>query len=291
MQLYHLSNEFLSVSISDKGAELQHIRHRINGLEYMWSGDPDFWGKKSPVLFPIVGGLKNNSYRFNNNEYQLGRHGFARERIFEAIQPSEDSIIFSLSADSESLLVYPFRFSFSIGYRLEENNVLVTYSVKNTDKQEMYFSVGAHPAFAVPLVTGTVFEDYYLQFNQKEDAGIWPLSDAGLIKEVPVTFFIDTDRLALRKSLFYGDALVFKALQSTSISILCNKHPHGLCLTYSNFPYMGIWSAKDADFICIEPWCGIADSVTASGKLEEKEGIYKLAPEEEFRRNWSITLF
>lgn len=291
MQLYHLSNDFLSVSISDKGAELQSIVHNSTKLEYMWSGDPDFWGKKSPVLFPIVGGLKNNSYQFNDTTYQLGRHGFARDRMFDVAQQTEDSILFSLSADAESLHLYPFRFSFLVGYRLEENNVQVTYRVENTDDREIYFSVGAHPAFAVPLVAGTVFEDYYLQFSEKENTGIWPLSSEGLIKDEAISFFQNNDQIALRKSLFYGDALVFKSLRSTAISILSNKHAHGLRLTFPGFLYMGIWSTKDADFVCIEPWCGIADSINASGRLEAKEGIHRLAVGENFQRSWSVNVF
>ncbi|HCL06563.1 MAG TPA: aldose epimerase [Chitinophagaceae bacterium] len=291
MQSYHLSNDHLSVSISDKGAELQSIVHSVTKLEYMWSGDPIFWGKKSPVLFPIVGGLKNNSYQFNDTRYQLGRHGFARDRRFTVVEQSNDSVLFSLSADAESLLVYPFHFSFLVGYRLEGHTIHVTYKVENTDDNDIFFSVGAHPAFAVPLVEGTVFEDYYLQFNEKEDTGIWPLSPDGLIKEEAMPFFHNNDQIPLRKSLFYGDALVFKSLRSTAISIVSDKHSHGLTLTYSGFPYMGIWSTKDADFVCIEPWCGIADSVNTIGTLETKEGIHQLAAGESFERSWSLNVF
>lgn len=291
MQLYHLSNNFLSVSISDKGAELQSIVHRITTLEYMWSGDPDFWGKKSPVLFPIVGGLKNNNYQFNNATYQLGRHGFARDRRFTVVAQSEDAILFSLSSDAETLLVYPFHFSFFVGYRLEENTIHVSYRVENTDKQVIHFSVGAHPAFALPMVKGTAFEDYYLQFDTKENTGIWPLSADGLIQEEAIPFFNNNDQISLRKSLFYGDALVFKSLQSTAISILCNKHSHGLKVSFPGFPYMGIWSTKDADFVCIEPWCGIADSVSTTGRLDAKEGIHHLFAGESFHRSWSVNVF
>lgn len=291
MQLYHLSNDHLSVSISNKGAELQSIIHRISQLEYMWSGNPDFWGKKSPVLFPIVGGLKNNSYQFNDQQYQLGRHGFARDRMFTVVEQSNESILFSLSADAESLLVYPFHFSFYVGYHLEENSIRVTYRVENTDTHDLYFSVGAHPAFAVPLVNGTAFEDYYLQFNEREDADIWPLSADGLIKKEAIPFFQNSNQLALRKSLFYGDALVFKSLRSTAISIVSDKHQHGLQLTFTGFPYMGIWSSKDADFVCIEPWLGIADSVDTTGNLTAKEGILQLRAGEASHHHWLLKVF
>jgi galactose mutarotase-like enzyme len=291
MSLYHLSNEYLSVSISDKGAELQSIVHNGTGFEYMWSGNPDYWAKKSPVLFPIVGGLKNNTYHYSGNDYVLGRHGFARDRVFTVINQSAESILFELTSDAESLLVYPFQFVFQIGYQLTKNSIKVNYLIKNTDTKKLYFSVGAHPAFAVPFAKDTVFEDYYLQFSQPEHTGIWPLSPEGLIKEESVPFLKNEDKISLQKSLFYGDALVFTSLQSNTISILCHKHAHGIKVSYQQFPYMGIWSAKNADFVCIEPWCGIADHVNATGKIEEKEGIHSLNTGEEFNRNWSVTVF
>ncbi len=289
--MYSLSNNLLTVSVSAKGAELQSIVHKENGLEYMWSGDAAFWGKKSPVLFPIVGGLKNNTYQYKGKSYSLGRHGFARERDFTVTEQTENSLCFTLVSDAESLQVYPFDFCFSVIYTLIKNSITVTYKVENKGHEPMYFSVGAHPAFAVPLIEGTDYTDYYLSFNHIETSGKWPLSAEGLIKKIPDAFLINTKRLPLTKELFYRDALVFKDLVSDSISILCDKTAHGLCVSYNNFPFMGIWSAKNADFVCIEPWCGIADSVDASGDLTQKEGIHSISPEEQFIRSWSVEVF
>lgn len=289
--MYQLSNEFLQVSIASKGAELQSIYHTGTKLEYMWSADPAFWGKKSPVLFPIVGGLKNNSYQYQGNTYSLNRHGFARDRDFTVTANSRNSITFTLEADAESLKVYPFQFRFSVIYTLEQNKLIVTYQVENNGNDSLYFSVGGHPAFAVPLVPGTAYTDYQLLFSEKETVGKWPLSATGLIEKAPVPFLENTNTLPLTKELFYGDALVFKNLQSTSISIVSDKTAHGLKLQFDGFPYMGIWSFKDADFVCIEPWCGIADSVDASGDITQKEGIHSLSPNEQFTRSWSVELF
>ncbi|HVI48397.1 MAG TPA: hypothetical protein VM802_26240, partial [Chitinophaga sp.] len=152
-------------------------------------------------------------------------------------------------------------------------------------------SVGGHPAFKVPLINGTTYEDYYLHFNKEENAGRYPLSPGGQIELTTIPLLQHTQELPLKKSLFYEDALVFKQLQSTAISIRSNHTSHGLTLAFEGFPYMGIWAAKDADFVCIEPWCGIADSVAATGKLEEKEGINRLAPAETFERTWTATFF
>ncbi|MCW3466918.1 aldose 1-epimerase family protein [Chitinophaga nivalis] len=289
--MIQISNEKLTVSMAAQGAELQHIVHRENGLEYLWSGDPAFWGKKSPVLFPIVGGLKNNTYRYNGETYTLGRHGFAREQLFTVTEQGPDHAVFSLTDSPATLQVYPFRFAFHITYRLEENRLSVTYRVENKDTKPLLFSVGAHPAFKVPLVAGTTFEDYYLHFNQTETAGRYPLSPGGQIELTPVSLLEHTQELPLQKALFYEDALVFKGLQSDAISIKSRRTPHGLTLYFGGFPYMGIWSAKDADFVCIEPWCGIADNVEATGELAEKEGINELAAGSHFERTWIAEFF
>ena len=146
------------------------------------------------------------------------------------------------------------------------------------------FSVGAHPAFRVPIADGTVFEDYQLLFSHVENAGTWPLSAGGQVENFTTPLLDNTNLLPLAKALFYKDALVFKHLASNAISIVSQKTPHGLRVEFNGFPYMGIWNAKDADFVCIEPWCGIADSVTATGQLAEKEGINALNTGEVFER-------
>lgn len=289
--MHTIQNEILSVGIAAKGAELQTITHKENGLSYMWNGDPAFWSKKSPVLFPIVGGLKNNEYHYKGKSYSLGRHGFARDRNFTVTELGEAGIRFTLEADEESRKVYPFDFRFSLVYTLTGNRITVRYEVENTGAEILFFSVGAHPAFAVPLTKGISFADYYLQFSHAETSAKWPLSPEGLIEKDPLPYLQDTNRLPLTKELFYGDALVCKHLRSNSISILNNHDRHGVKLGFEDFPYMGIWSAKNADFVCIEPWCGIADSVTASGELSEKEGIQQLSPRDSFIRSWYLEVF
>lgn len=289
--LYRIENQILSVSVSTKGAELQGIRHMGNGLDYLWNGDEKFWGKKSPVLFPVVGGLKNNQYQFNDKSYVLTRHGFARDREFTVTRQEGDTLTFTLTSDESTLTLFPFSFKFSITYSLMGNRLITTYQVENTGTETMYFSLGGHPAFKVPLTGNTNFEDYYLAFNMAETSGCWPLSAEGLIEKKSLPFFQNTNLLPLKKSLFYQDALVFKDLRSTSVSLKSQKIPHGLTLHFEGFPFFGIWNAKNADFVCLEPWCGIADSVDTSGKLITKEGINSMKPGEKFTRNWQVEVF
>jgi galactose mutarotase-like enzyme len=283
-----LSNGKVRIVVAEKGAELQSVVRTDLQLEYLWSAEP-VWAKKSPVLFPIVGTVKNNTYTFDGHQYTLGRHGFARDRVFTVTEQTAGQLTFTLEQDEASLKVYPFHFRFQVIYRLQESGFSVHYLVENTGDNEMYFSVGAHPAFKVPLGAGS-YEDYYLAFNKEEHAGLWPLSADGLIETTPVPY-LDGNRLPLKKSLFYNDALVFKHLASDTISLQSDTAPHGLHLHFPGFPFMGIWAAKDADFVCIEPWCGIADSVNATGQLTEKEGIHQLPAKQRFEREWTATLF
>ncbi len=202
-----------------------------------------------------------------------------------------DTITFLLRSDTETLANFPFAFEFRIRYSLFENSLAVAYEVVNPAKEVMYFSVGAHPAFKLPLAPGTEYTDYYLQFNQTETAPRWSISPDGLIESSPIPLLENTNRLNLKKDLFLKDALVIKGMASTIVALGSDKTPHGFRFDYPGFPFMGIWAAKNADFVCIEPWCGIADSVNASQQLTEKEGINKLEGGETFTRTWTVSLY
>lgn len=288
---YYIENDVISIAVDSKGAELQNLLSKETGLDYLWSGDEKFWAKHSPILFPIIGSLKGNSYEYEGRTYHLGRHGFARDMEFKLEAQTDDSLVFSLEDNEDTFLKYPFHFKLLVKYTLDINRLLVQYNVTNTGSGNMFFSVGAHPAFKVPLTPETTFEDYFLAFNKPEHAGIYPLSADGLTEPNPIPFFSNAAILPLQRSLFYKDALVFKDIQSGCISIKSDKTPHGLSLIFNDFPFLGIWNAKDADFVCIEPWCGIADGVDATGKLEEKEGINLLHPQGTFTRGWNVELF
>lgn len=289
--MLNIENNVLSVNIKSKGAELDSIFHKQHQLEYLWNGDPAVWGKKSPILFPIVGTLKNDTYTYEDKLYHLSRHGFARESEFELVNQSASSLSLSLKSNASTLENYPFAFELVVTYSLDQHYLGVTYTVKNEDEKTMLFSVGGHPAFKVPLVAGLAYEDYFLEFGTKETAGRWPISPEGLIDEPPVNVLDHENQLFLTKELFSKDALVFKNLLSDRVSLKTAKNQHGLTFYYPCFPFLGIWAAKNADFVCIEPWCGIADSVHSNQQLTDKEGIEALEPGERFERQWKVELF
>lgn len=283
-----LENETLRASITPKGAELQSLINKKTSLEYMWSGHP-VWPKYSPVLFPIVGGLKNETYYYRDKAYQLPRHGFARDKIFTAEKISDSEAVFTLTEDEQTLMVYPFAFTLKLRYQLNDNALSCTYEVYNSGKEDLLFSVGAHPAFAVPLTADTNYNDYYLEFNTTEQLQRWKLQDGFIASPEPLP--TTGNKLILDKALFYDDAIVLKKLQSNIITIASNKHAHGLHFKFNNFPFFGIWAAKDASFVCLEPWCGIADGVSHNQQLADKEGINSIVPATHWQRTWTVGCF
>lgn len=283
-----IENKSLRVAISTKGAELQSLIAKALNTEFMWDANPVFWGKTSPILFPIVGGLKDGSYSFNGKTYKLPRHGFARDKVFVVEKQTADSVILLLKEDAETLEVYPFSFELRLSYQLNGNQLSVQYSVKNTNEDIMYFSVGGHPAFKVPIENGLSYEDYYLEFSDEKSLKRYPLSADGLILNTTQNVPMNENKLLLTKALFYEDALVLKHLDSTEIAIKSDKGNAVLKFKFENFPYFGIWAAKDADFVCLEPWCGIADSTLHNQDFTTKEGINTLQAGEVFERVWMV---
>ena len=283
-----ISNKRLSVIINKQGAELQSIQ--LDGFEYLWQADPKYWAKHSPVLFPIIGELKNGKYFYDDQEYKLSRHGFARDKLFVAEKISADSVTLSLQSDQETLSVYPFKFVFSLQYEIKNNELSCTYIVENIDDKEMYFSAGGHPAFRVPLNEKLPYNDYKLHFNIDDNLKRYVLHN-GLTGDETETIHLEKKELQLSPSLFYEDAIVLKHINSNKIRLYSEKDPHGLSFNFEGFPYFGIWASKNAPFVCLEPWCGIADNIHHDHQLVNKEGINKLDAGEKWRRKWAVELF
>jgi galactose mutarotase-like enzyme len=285
-----LQNEELIATINPKGAELQSLARKDNGLNYLWAAGPE-WPKHSPVLFPIVGTLKQNTYYFEGKTYQLPRHGFARDAVFAAEQLSETEALFTLAETADSLVNYPFQFRLGLRYTLQQGSLTCAYEVYNPHEiNALWFSIGAHPAFAVPLLPHQAYTDYYLQFSQPEVLRRHKLEN-GLIGPDTAVVPAPAGRLGLSPNLFFDDAIVLKNLQSNGITLASTTSPHGLHFFFENFPYFGIWAAKSAPLVCLEPWCGIADSSHHNQELTEKEGIIGLPPQQHWQRQWQVQCF
>jgi len=271
-----ISNSQLTATINTLGAEL--ISLVKNNKNYIWQVDETYWNKTSPILFPIVGRLKNDSYLFKGKKYQLPRHGFARNLEFSFDKKSDSQVIFELNETEETKAMYPFTFKLLVAYTLIGNELVMEYFVRNQSDEVLPFSIGAHPAFAIE---GN-FENYSLQFNKEDLFETHHLENESFNGK---TTLVDTknNSIALNYALFEKDALVFKQLNSNEVT-LKNKDKAILKVNYDHFPYLGIWTKQNAPFLCIEPWCGLADSSNHNGNLEDKEGMNHLPAGEDFLR-------
>jgi galactose mutarotase-like enzyme len=278
-----IKKQNIEAVINTKGAELFSLKK--DGKNYIWDVNTDFWNKTSPILFPIVGALKNGEYQYNNKTYQLPRHGFARDLEFEIISKNEDAVTFSLRYSDETLKVYPFQFELRISYILEEDKLLIKYDIINLSDEKMHYSIGAHPAFSIE---GN-FEEYSLIFDEEKELETYKL-DKDLFSGKTEKVLLKGKELPLNYGLFAKDALVFKNSATQSLTLIKNNQPV-LKVEFSEFPYLGIWTKENAPFLCIEPWLGIADNVDSTGNLTQKEGINTLDPKTEKSVSWTVELF
>ncbi len=288
--LYYLQNSFFKIAVNSQGAELKSMYHIITDTELIWQGNPTFWAKSSPILFPIVGSLAGNSYLHNGQNYTLPRHGFAREMEFLVENETENSLTFLLKSNYKTKINYPFKFELRVCYELKDK-LKVKYSVINTDGyKDLLFAIGAHPAFNVPFA-GKNYNDYYIDFGP----GITSLnrrllSASGLLNNQTTPILLKQNKLNISFETFAKDALVFGPNKGFStLKIGNNFNEKKLIFEYQNFPYFGIWAAPNAPFVCLEPWCGVADNEGFEGELAEKEGINCLKPLQEFKREFFVS--
>lgn len=289
--IYTLENKDLTISLSNHGGELYSIKGNKKNTEFLWTGDEAYWKYHAPILFPIVGKVFDGKYRVDGKTYELPQHGLARVRDFEMIEKTKNSISFGLIYSEDTLKIYPFKFSLIIKYTLENNNIKIDYIVKNVDTKEMFFSIGAHPAFMCPIENDS-FEDYYFEFDKKETASLMQLVDVGYFSHEEKPFLENENIIPISLNLFKNDALVFKNLNSTKISLKSKKHAKYLEFDFNNFPFLGLWTkATGAPFVCIEPWFGHADFYGFQGEFKDKAGIHSLTPNSEFICSYNVSFF
>lgn len=273
---HQLNSALLSIGVKSTGAELCSIKSNKTGTEYLWQADPSQWARHAPILFPIVGKLKDDTYYVDGIAYHLPQHGFARDQTFALTQATPDQLVFELRSSSELRAVYPFDFILSVTYTLAGNELNVRYSVKNTGGSVLLYSIGAHPAFRIPVHAGARRSDYELRFERNESTAIH-LIEGGLLSGEKRSFSPENNKLPIADSLFDNDALVFKNLNSKKIS-LAKKNELPFLSFHFDAPFFGIWSkSRTSEFVCLEPWQGVADSTQHNQQLNDKEGVVKLA--------------
>ena len=287
---YLLNNNELEIRILSHGAELTGIRDLKTNEEYMWQRDPKFWGKSSPVLFPFVGILKDGKYSYEGKTYELKtRHGFARDYEHEVTKKGENFIEFMFTSNEEIKKVYPFDFKLYMKYILEGKKLTLEYRVENLGEKEMFFSLGAHPAIAMPVGNGVDYSDYYLEF-EKEETGISKILENALVASEKTIKVFEGNRLNLTENTFINDAIILEKTNSKVVYLKNVKNDRKIGFKYEGFRYMAFWNMVGAEYVCLESWCGISDYDNCSGNIEEKNGIETLEAKEKFVRKIEIEI-
>jgi galactose mutarotase-like enzyme len=280
-----IENKYLIAEINPDGAELKSLKSKETGIEYIWQANPEFWNRSAPILFPIVGAVENNTIQVEGKEYSLPRHGFVRDMRLEVATINEKEVEYYLKSSTETLAKYPFQFYFSVKYQLNENKLKTVFTVKNTDTKNIYFSVGAHPAFNLP--SGNI-SDYFIEFEKEETLNRHLLKNNTFSGETE-RVIANTNHLPLSTALFDKDAIVFKDMQSQSFSLKSKTNDYKVRMDFDGFPYFGIWTKPNCEkFVCLEPWCGLADNSGFDDEFKNKEGINILTEGATFQRSFTI---
>ncbi|AMV62104.1 aldose 1-epimerase family protein [Pediococcus damnosus] len=289
-----LENEYLRVQINELGAELSSVVSLDTNLEYMWQADKQIWGRHAPVLFPIVGRLKDDQYEYQGTKYEMHQHGFARDEEFEVVDSSDTHATLKLTDNNKTHKIYPFEFELVISFDLKNHELRETYRIYNPDADKhLLFSIGGHPGFNTNFGSDQIFEDGNLHIAPNKTYSQIPLKVP--LNDAENAFPVDFSKATrLNHDLFKKDAIILELnKQETTIMLDNQKNDHGVALTVIDAPYVGIWSPypNTGNFVCIEPWWGIADNVNSTGKLEEKMGINDLDPKSEASQSFEISFF
>lgn len=288
---YQISNEDLTVAVSSRGAEIQSIV--MDGTEYLWDGNPKYWPERSPILFPYVGRFTEGKYRFKGREYEMDIHGFARKMEYRLVEKTDDSIRLCLFDNEETYRFYPFHFEFEMAVTLKENKIDIGYKVRNLSKERMYFGIGGHPGFRVPLENGLDFSDYYLEFEEKSRPDRVGHTKSCYLSGVNKEFKLEEGQiLRLRHDMFDEDAIVLQNMAgAVTLKSACGAK--GVKVSYPDLPYLGLWHAPGtaAEYICIEPWSSLPSRDGIIEDIEYKNDLIRLGGGEQYESHWEIMIF
>ncbi len=280
--LYKLENIQYSIQIDTLGAELKSLL--FQGEEYLHQGDDIYWHRSSPILFPIVGRLKNNNLKYKNKNYRLPIHGFARFHNFELSKQTQNILEFKLTENEETLKQYPFEFELYLTYILSNEGLQINYRVTSPDK--ILFSLGAHPAFLLK----TDIKDSFFEFEKSETQNALALNlKYGCICDEK-RYTLDSKILKLEENIFLEDALIFKNTNSKEVCFKNSVNSKSIKMNYKGFEYIAFWAPVGAPFVCMEPWCGIADNLKTNHEFNEKTSLIKLEKGEIFDKTVVISL-
>ncbi len=271
-----LHSDALDVAIDPQGAQLSMLRDAA-GHDLLWNGDPAVWKGRAPILFPIVGAWNGGHYQWCRQRFALPRHGFARDRRFEVVSSSARAAVFRQSGDRTTHARYPFAFELDVAFEVAGARLTTVATVRNNGEIALPASLGFHPALRWPLPYGAARADHYLEFEQDEPAPVRRLDAAGLLTPTLHATPVRGRRLLLDDALFKDDVLIFDRFSSRSVTYGAPTGPR-IRVEFPDATYLGLWTRPGAGFLCIEPWCGVADPVGFTGDFGDKPGLFMVAP-------------
>ncbi len=287
-----LENDVIRLKTVSAGAEMKSLIRKSDGQEFLWEADPKFWGRTAPVLFPLVGKVKDDHYIENGKEYEMHQHGFARDMEFEVVSETGKSIVYVLRADDETKKVYPYEFELFITYTIVDNKVKVEWKVINPSDETIYFSIGGHPAFACPLNKQEKQSDYSFEIESKENNIVCNKFSDGYVTGDKYQVELKENKLPVSDNLFDNDALVVEDTQAEKVSLIDAQGNKYLTVSFAALVF-GLWSPpkKNAPFVCIEPWYGRCDSINYKGEWKNREWGNKLEAGKEFKGGFGIDIY
>ena len=280
----------LKIQTKIEGAELTSIQYNdkemlFQGAQVLDSNGNTFWKRQAPILFPIVGQLKNSKKEIEGKKYEMSQHGFARDMKFEEISKTENEHHYMLKYNEETLKKYPYKFELHVIYEIEKDTLIVTYKVKNVDEKSIYFGLGGHPAFNCDYSNG----EYEIAFSENEDEIEFLKLKDGLIDTEIADNILEDNKIYLKENTFDNDAVIMKNIKSNKVVLQNHKtNKKILEFDFTGFPYLALWSKKGAPFVCIEPWQNTADRIDSTQIYKDKENIIKLEKNKEFECKYSI---
>lgn len=280
--VYSAENSNFTLAVKEMGAELNSLKSKDTGIEYIWNGNTDIWYGQSPILFPIIGRLLDDKYTLDGKEYSMDKHGIVRKKPFTLVEKTDDSLTFVQTDDDESVTKYPYKFELKVKFQLTEKGLKVTHTVKNNNDSVMYYSFGAHPAFNCQIGD-------YLEFNKDTCLETERIDHESILIDEKFPVEMEGNKLTLTKDLFIDDALILSSFNSDSISIKSNSHDRVIRFDFDS-PFLGIWAKPNAPYVCLEPWWGVNDSYHKVADFSEKRGIMALEANESKEFIWEVSI-
>lgn len=284
--LYEINNEYLTVKIKSLGAELSSL-HDNESIEYIWQGDENYWGRQSPILFPMVGKLINDTTYFDGTIYKIPLHGFIRDNEFNLVTKTGNSITLECKSNEEMLQKYPFEFNFSVTYTLRGKSLIQSFCIKNYSFKTMPFALGGHTGFNCPIFKGDKFKDYTIEFIKRDK----PLDSR--LSDVQKRFIVKEEDFNLNYPKFSNGVFIFENIEAKGLKFVNSKNNKGIRVDYDGFNLLGIWTPEqiNSPFICIEPWIGMSNKETNKPiEFKENTALAFIPPKEEFTRLYSVTI-